>query len=277
MPDSATWQAIQDKAIQLLVERGPSVLVALAILLIGRWTARFFIRLLRRALSGDKLNQTVVGFLCNLAYIALLTVVVLAALDQVGVDTKSFIVVLGAAGLAVGLALQGSLANFAAGVLLVFFQPFRVGDVIEAAGAFGTVEEIQLFCTVIKTPQGTTVIIPNNSVSGGNIINFTRNGTMRIDMTFGISYGADIREAKRILGEIVGADERVLKDPAPTLGVKAHGASSIDIACNVWIKPADKWAVWFDAHERAKYAFDEAGIGIPFPQRDVHLYTHDVK
>lgn len=277
MPETSIWETMQDKAALVLADYGPSVLKALTILVIGRWVAQFFIRILRKALSGEKLNQTVVGFLCNLAYIALLTVVVLASLDQVGVDITAFMAILGAAGLAVGLALQGSLANFAAGVLLVFFQPFRVGDVIEAAGAFGTVEEIQLFCTIIKTPQGTTIIIPNNSVSGANITNFTRNGTMRVDMTFGIAYDADIAVAKRILGEIVLADARVLKEPAPTIGVKAHGASSIDIACNVWMAPGDKWGVWFDVHEKVKYAFDEAGIGIPFPQRDVHLYTHDAK
>lgn len=275
MPTDEQITEWTNKAYEWLASFGLDLLGAILIFLIGKMVAKWLTKLLRRALSTDRLNQTLVSFLCNLAYFGLLTVVILAALNNVGIQMASFITILGAAGLAVGLALQGSLSNFAAGVLLVFFQPFKVGDVITAAGEFGTVEDIQIFCTILVTPQGHTVIMPNSSVAGGNITNFTRKGRIRVDMTIGISYDADIRTAKAIIEKIVAEDERVLKDPAPVVAVKELGDNSVNFACNVWAAPSDKWGIWFDVHEKVKYAFDEADIGIPYPQRDVHLYTHD--
>jgi small conductance mechanosensitive channel len=221
-----------------------------------------------------RLDPTLVSFVTNLSYIALLAFVVIAALNQLGIQTASFIAILGAAGLAVGLALQGSLSNFAAGVLMLIFRPFKVGDYIEGAGVAGTVEEIQIFTTQLKTPDNKTIIIPNAKMTGDNIVNYSTKGTRRVDIVFGIGYADDIDKARQIILDVVGADTRVLKEPAPAVLLAELADSSVNFYTRVWANADDYWGVYFDTMEAVKKRFDAEGVSIPFPQRDVHIYNH---
>jgi small conductance mechanosensitive channel len=208
-----------------------------------------------------------------LIYIALLTFVIIAAIGQLGIQTASFIAVFGAAGLAIGLALQGSLANFAAGFLLVILRPFRVGDFIEAAGVSGTVDAIEIFNTTLKTPDNRLIIIPNAKLSGDNIINYSAMDTRRVDMTVGVGYDADLSVVKTVLNDIISKDERVLSDPEPQIAVAELADSSVNFVVRIWVKTDDYWGVKFDTTETIKVRFDAEGIGIPFPQCDVHLVS----
>jgi small conductance mechanosensitive channel len=205
---------------------------------------------------------------------ALLTFVILAALGMLGIQTTSFIAVLGAAGLAIGLALQGSLANFAAGVLMIIFRPFKVGDYIEGAGTAGVVEEMQIFTTMLATPDNKTVIIPNAKLSADNIVNYSTKGTRRADMVFGIGYDDDIDKARDIIAKILSDDERVMEDPAVQIAVSELADSSVNFVTRAWVKSGDYWGVVFETTEAVKKRFDAEGISIPFPQRDVHVYEH---
>lgn len=205
------------------------------------------------------------------AYAALLAFVVLAALAQLGIQTTSFIAIIGAAGLAVGLALQGSLSNFAAGVMLIIFRPFKVGDFIEAAGVSGSVEEIMIFSTKLKSPDNKQLYVPNGSIISGTITNYSAKDQRRVDLVFGCGYGDDIKKAKALLEAIVKENPLVLDDPAPTIGVLELGDSSVNFAVRPWVATPDYWDVYFQITEEVKQRFDEAGISIPFPQRDVHL------
>jgi small conductance mechanosensitive channel len=198
--------------------------------------------------------------------------VIIAAINTLGVQTTSFIAVIGAAGLAIGFALQGSLANFASGVMLIIFRPFKAGDFVEAGGTSGAVEAIHIFNTVLKTPDNKKVIIPNSKVTGDNIVNYSAKDTRRVDLVFGIGYEDDIRKAKQTLEQIVASDERVLKDPAPTIAVSELGDSSVNFVVRPWVNTADYWSVYFDLTEKVKLTFDDQGISIPFPQTDVHLH-----
>ena len=251
---------------------GPAVISAVATLIIGWIVAKILRGILRRVMTRAKVEPTLTGFLSSLFYIAAMTLVVVSAIGKLGVQTMSFVAVLGAAGLAVGFALQGSLANFAAGVLLIIFRPFKVGDYVEAGGVAGSVEEIQIFATHFKTPDNKAVIVPNAAISGGNITNYSAKDTRRIDLVFGIGYGDDIRKAKEILAGILAKDDRILKDPEPTVAVGELGESSVNIVCRPWVKTVDYWAVLFDVTEAVKTQFDAQGITIPFPQQDVHMY-----
>jgi small conductance mechanosensitive channel len=225
-------------------------------------------------MNKRQVDPTVISFVANLTYIALLVFVVLAALGQLGIQTTSFIAVIGAAGLAIGLALQGSLANFAAGFLMIIFRPFKVGDYIEGAGTAGTVEAIQIFTTQLRTPDNKTVIIPNGSLTSDNITNWSVKGTRRVDLVMGIGYEDDIDKAKSIMGDILAKDERVLKDPPPQIAVVELADSSVNFVVRPWVKAEHYWAVHFDTTEAIKKSFDAQGISIPFPQRDVHMYQH---
>jgi len=221
-------------------------------------------------------DETLVSFVRNLSYIALLAFVVIAALNQLGIQTASFIAVIGAAGLAIGLALQGSLANFAAGVLMIIFKPFKVGDFIDGAGATGTVEKIEIFTTQLKTPDNKTIIVPNAKMTGDNITNFTAKGTRRVDLVFGISYGDDIDKARNIIQEIIDQDERTMKDPASMVVVSELADSSVNFTVRVWTSVDNYWSFYFDTIEKVKKQFDANGVSIPLPQRDVHVYDHKV-
>ena len=252
---------------------GLQVVGAIAILIFGRFAAVGIRSLVKQALSKSHIDETLVAFVTSVIYVAVWAFVVISALGTLGIPTASFVAVLGAAGLAVGLALQGSLANFAAGVLLIIFKPFKVGDFIEAGGASGIVEEIGIFTTVLKSPDNKKVIVPNAKATGDNITNFTANEQRRVDIVAGVSYGDDLDKVRSVLEKILEEDERILKDPAPTIGVLELGDSSVNFTVRSWVKTADYWDVFFATQEKIKKRFDAEGISIPFPQRDVHLFN----
>lgn len=268
----AEWLAkVQD----LLIEFGFKIAAAILIFVIGRWIARIVLKILEKMMQRAKVDAAIVGFAGSLAYGAMLVFVVLAALGQIGIQTTSFIAVLGAAGLAVGLALQGSLANFASGVLIILFRPFKAGDYIEGAGTAGVVKNIHIFTTTLTTPDNKRVIVPNAKMTGDNIINYSAEGVRRLDLTASISYGDSIDKAKTVLMDVLMKDPRVLKDPAPLAGVLSMGDSGIVLAVRPWVKVEDYWDAFFALNEAIKKRIEAEGMTIPFPQRDVHLYRHD--
>ena len=253
-------------------EFGPKLLAALAILVIGYFLARLVTAAVKKALGRTHIDPTLTIFVGNLVYAIAITFVVVAAISKVGVETTSFVAILGAAGFAVGFALQGSLSNFAAGVMLLIFRPFRVGDLIEAGGAMGTVQEISIFTTILNTLDNRRVIVSNSSITDGNIINYSTNDTRRVDMTFGIGYGDDIPKAMEVLTRVVKSHPKVLAEPEPDVAVCELGDSSVNFVVRPWCRPDDYWTVYFDIHRMVKMELDAEGISIPFPQRDVHLY-----
>jgi len=264
-------EAILPKVQELVSTFGIKVATALLILVIGRWVAKFLRNLTGKMMGKGNLDATLVKFVGNLVYFALLVFVVLAALAQVGIQTTSFIAIIGAAGLAVGLALQGSLANFAAGVLLVIFRPFKVGDYIEGAGVGGIVEEIHIFSTLLCTLDNKAIIVPNAKLTGDNITNYTMKEKRRVDLVFGVSYGEEIEKVKRVIAGVLGSDARILKDPSPTVAVLGIEGGSVTFAVRPWVRTEDYWDVYFNTNENMKRQFDAEGIKIPVPRRDVHL------
>lgn len=254
-----------------VVPWGIKLAMAVLIFFIGRIIVGALVSLSGGMLERAKVDMTLVKFLKNIVHAVLMLFVIVASLDQLGVDTTSLVALLGAAGLAIGLALQGSLQNFAAGVMLVLFRPFKVGDVVSAGGADGKVEAIGIFSTTLKTGDNRMIILPNGSIYSGMITNITAMETRRIDMVFGIGYGDDLRKAKVLIESILADDARILKDPSPLVAVAELGDSSVDFNVRPWVARDDYWSVYFDLNERIKLAFDEAGISIPFPQMDVHL------
>jgi small conductance mechanosensitive channel len=256
-----------------LIPWGIRIVMALAIFVIGRWVASIVVRVTERMMQKAQMDTMLTTFLGNILYTVLLLVVVIAALDQLGVKTTSLLAVLGAAGLAVGLALKDSLANFSSGVLLIIFRPFKVGDFIEAAGMSGVVEEVRIFSTILKTGDNREIIVPNSHIYGGPIINVSARPTRRIDMVFGIGYEDDIRKAKQLIERAFAADERILKDPAPAVAMAELADSSVNFDVRPWVNTADYWAVRSDLMERIKLSFDEHGISIPYPQREVHMHN----
>ena len=269
--------SLLDKVYELLTVYGIRVLAAVAIFIVGRWVAKGIANLIKKMMTKSNTDETLVKFVGSLSYIALLAFVIIAALNQLGIQTTSFIAVLGAAGLAIGLALQGSLGNFAAGVLMIIFKPFKVGDFIEGAGVAGTVEEIQIFTTQLKTPDNKTIIVPNAKMTGDNITNYTMKGTRRVDFVFGIGYEDDIDKARKVIEGIIAEDNRVLKDPAPMVALSELADSSVNFVARAWTSADDYWGFYFDTTERVKKQFDAEGISIPYPQRDVHVYEHKVQ
>jgi small conductance mechanosensitive channel len=265
---------ILERVWELITIYGIKVVAALVILVVGRWVAMGIRGVVKRIMAKSKIDETITKFVSNLTYIGLLAFVILAALSQLGIQTTSFIAVLGAAGLAIGLALQGSLSNFAAGFLMIIFRPFRVGDYIEGGGTAGTVEEIQIFTTTLKTPDNKAVIVPNAKMTGDNIVNWTVKGTRRVDLMMGISYDDDIDKAKQVMADVLGKDNRILKDPPPQIALVELADSSVNFVVRPWVKASDYWSVHFDVTENIKKAFDANDISIPYPQRDVHVYQH---
>lgn len=249
----------------------PKLLLALVTLFLGLWFINKILAMVS-ARMHKSVDETLHKFVYSLTSIGLKTLLLISVASMVGIETTSFIAVLGAAGLAVGLALQGSLSNFAGGVLILVFKPFKVGDVIEAAGYVGTVKEIQIFVTVLTTPDNRRVIIPNGVLSNNSLINITAEPTRRVDMLFGISYGDDIKKAKSVLEKVTSEDNRILTSQDKTIAVHSLGDSSVNLVCRVWVKKEDYWGVYFDTHEKVKEAFDAADITIPFPQQDVHMH-----
>ncbi len=265
-------EEILSKISGYLAVYGIRVLGAIAIFIIGKWIVKLIKKAIIKVMEKAKVDPTLITFLGNLSYMLLLTFVILAALSNLGVNTTSFIAVLGAAGLAVGLALQGSLSNFGAGVLLILLGHFKVGDYVEAGGVAGTVEAVRIFNTVFRTPDNRVIIVPNSNIIGGNIINYSAKETRKIDITVGVSYDDDIRAVKGELQRILQEDERILKDPAPFVAVGELADSSVNFVIRPWVKAADYWNVYFDLIEKIKLRFDEKGFTIPYPQQDIHLY-----
>lgn len=247
------------------------ILIALAIFFIGKFIAKRVVKIVEKLMLKSKIDQTLVGFAGNILYGLALAFVVIAALSQLGINTTSLAAVIAAAGLAIGLALQGSLSNLAAGVMIILFRPFKINDYIEAAGTAGTVEEISIFTTHLKTPDNKSVIVPNGTIISGNIINYSAKPTRRIDLVFGVGYNDDLKKVKQVLTKIVEADKRILKEPEPVIAVHTLNESSVDFVCRPWVKTDDYWNVYWDLQENAKIAFDKEGISIPFPQRDMHI------
>ncbi len=256
----------------LLLPWGMKLLGALAIFLVGKWVARALSNALRKLMGKGGVDSALAGFLGNIAYAVLLALVIIAALDTLGVETTSIIAIFGAAGLAVGLALQGSLSNFAAGVMLMIFRPFKSGDFVEAGGVNGVVEQVRVFNTIIRTGDNREITVPNKRILDDNITNFTTRDTRRIDMVMGIGYDDDIRKAKQIIERVLGEEQRVLKDPAPVIMVLELADSSVNLAVRPWVKTEDYWATRGDLLHKMKIELEGAGLSIPYPQRDVHIF-----
>jgi small conductance mechanosensitive channel len=253
------WSYIETYTIKLIA--------ALLILIIGMWLAKKIVKVTQKLMRTRGIDETLQKFLGDLIGWALKILIFITAISQLGVETTSFIAILGAAGLAVGLALQGSLANFAGGALIMIFKPFKVGDLIEAQGQLGVVKEIQIFVTKLASPQNRLIIIPNGTLSNGNIVNYTENGTARIDLTFGVDYASDIKKTKEIFMKLMLEDEQILKDPAPTVNVSELADSSINLAVRPWATVENYWDVYFRMIENGKRALDAAGIEIPYPHQ----------
>ena len=269
--DLNAMKEAMSKIYEYLVLNGLSIIYAIVILVVGRWLAKIISKLIGRAMERAKVDPTLIGFISNFSYIAMLVFVIIAAMAKVGIQTASFIAALGAAGLAVGFALQGSLSNFASGVLILIFKPLTIGDYVEVGGVAGTVKNIHIFNTVLNSPDNIRIIVPNSQITGGNIKNYTVNGTRRIDLIVGISYDDDPAQAKRIIQGILGEEKRLLPDPVPTVAVSELGDSSVNLVVRPWVKNVDYWAVRFDLIEKIKVTLDLNGITIPYPQRDVHI------
>lgn len=248
-----------------------NILLALTIFFVGRIVIKIIANVLKKVMTRAKMDAILINFVSSILQTVLLLFVVVAALDQLGVDTTSLIALLGAAGLAVGLALQGSLQNFASGVMLIVFRPFKTGDFVEAGGVSGVVEVINIFSTTMRTGDNKEVIVPNGAIYGGTITNYSARETRRIDMVFGIGYDDDIRKAKDIIKAVIDADERILKDPEALIAVGELADSSVNFNVRPWVKSSDYWSVLFDLNEKIKLEFDAQGISIPYPQMDVHM------
>ncbi|XKE46463.1 mechanosensitive ion channel [Halomonas organivorans] len=251
-----------------------NLVAALAIFLVGRWAVKLLHGLSIKAMQRGKLDPLLVKFLGNILYALMMIFVVLAAISQVGIQTTSLIAVIGAAGLAVGLALQGSLANFAAGVLVIVFRPYKIGDYVEAGGVAGTIDDVQIFTTELKTPDNRKVIVPNGQMMSGAITNYSSHDTRRVDLVVGVGYDDPIDTVRRVLEGVVADDPRVLAEPAPNIRMSAMADSSVQWIVRPWVKAADYWDVHWEMTEEIKRRFDAEGISIPFPQRDVHVYHH---
>ncbi|OKH12002.1 mechanosensitive ion channel family protein [[Limnothrix rosea] IAM M-220] len=266
-------QQFIDLIIRFATTFGIRLITALLILLIGLQAARWVKKSVRSLLEKTRLDSTLTSFAVNLSYVAFIVLVMVAVLERAGVQTASFLTVLGAAGLAIGLALQGSLTNFASGVLIIIFRPFSVDDLVVIAGSTGFVDDISFLTTTIRMPDNQTVIIPNSAIYADKIINISLKKKVRVDLVFGVSYEADIDKTKQILWEIAEADERILHQPAPQIELSELADSSVNFTMRVWIKSKDYLTIHFGITEKVKKRFDAAGIGIPFPQRDLHLYS----
>ncbi|PIE53585.1 mechanosensitive ion channel protein [Candidatus Fermentibacteria bacterium] len=258
--------------LDLLKSHGPKVLVAIAIVVIGNWIAKILRNGLKKTMLKRKLDVTMVNFACSVAYAMLMAFVIIAALGKLGVQTSSLVAILGASALAIGLALQNSLSNLAAGVLILFTRPFKIGQYVETVGNAGVVDNISILTTTIKTVDNKKVIIPNSSIINGPIINYTAENRRRVDLTVGVSYDSDLKKARAVLVEEISKLDKVLKDPAPFVGVSEMADSSVNFTVRSWVKTEDYWDVFFTLNENIKLRLDAENIPIPFPQADIHLF-----
>ncbi len=267
-------QSFTENAIELLWQIIPDLILAIVVLLAGLWIIKVIAKVADKGMTRSNLDPSLAKFVHSFISIGLKVLLLISVASMLGIATASFVAILGAIGLAVGLALQGSLANFAGGVLILIFKPFKVGDVIDAQGFTAIVHEIQIFNTILKSFDNKTIIIPNGPLSNGSITNFSTEQTRRVDMKFGIGYADDIHKTKNILKDLIDADERILREPEPVVVLSELGDSSVNFTVRVWSNAADFWGIYFDMQEKVKAAFDKQGISIPFPQQDVHLYQH---
>jgi len=262
---------ILDEGIKLVVSYGPKLLLAIFVLFAGFWIIKKVTKLIAKLMEKRNVDISLRSFLHSIINVALKILLIISVLQMVGVETTSFVAMLGAAGLAIGMALQGSLSNFAGGVLILLFKPYKVGDLIEAQGYTGTVDDIQIFTTKLKTAQGRIIIIPNAALSNGNIVNHTVNGINRVDIMFSIDYNADIDTAKQVLLDVAKSAKGALSDPEPVCVVYSLGDSSVNIRQSTYCNPPDYWDIYFYNMEQGKKALDKAGVNIPFPQMDVFI------
>ncbi|NOX68046.1 MAG: mechanosensitive ion channel [Gammaproteobacteria bacterium] len=273
VPDLAgyDWAGLFGKIQTLGIDFGIKAITALVIFYVGRIVARFVAKGIRKVMQSQEVDKILESFISNLAYWAMMTFVIIAAINQIGVQTTSLIAIMGAAGLAIGLSLQGSLANFAAGVLIVMFRPYRVGDFVEAAGIAGTVVQVQILTTILKTGDNKQIVVPNGQIMGSIITNYSANATRRVDLTVGVGYDDDIDKVRSTLQDLIDADERILKDPSSLIAVSELADSSVNFTVRIWVNSADYWGVYFGLTEAIKKRFDAEGISFPYPQQDVHL------
>lgn len=256
-----------DKGYSIILDFGPKIIGAILIWIIGSWLIKKIIKAAKKIMTKGNYEQSLQKFLSNLLNWILKIVLFIVILSTVGIETTSFAAIIAAAGLAIGLALQGSLGNFAGGVLIMIFKPFKIGDFIQAQGESGTVKEIEIFTTKLNTPDNKEVIIPNGTLSNGNIINFSTEPTRRVDITFGVGYDSDIKKTKEIIFSVINTHPSILKEPAAAVSLSELADSSINFFTRVWVNKEDYWAVKFDLIEQTKEAFDAAGIEIPYPHR----------
>ncbi|MGD8407387.1 MAG: mechanosensitive ion channel [Thiohalophilus sp.] len=261
-----------NKAIELIMVYGPKLLLTIIVLVVGLWIINRLVKVMAKGMERSNMEATLARFLQSLVGIGLKALLLISVASMVGIATTSFIAVLGAAGLAVGLALQGSLGNFAGGALILMFRPYKVGDYITAQGVSGTVMAIQIFNTILKTPDNVRIIVPNGPMSSGIITNFSAEETRRLDFVFGIGYGDDVKQARQIIMSIMKDEPKIFDDPEPQVLLSNLGESSVDLTVRTWVNAGDYWPMKFELTEKVKAAFDREGISIPFPQRDVHLY-----
>lgn len=259
----------------LAVKYGLKLLLALLTLVIGLWIIKMIMNIIGRNMEKRDVDATVRQFLRSLLSALLKIMLVIAVVSMIGVEMTGFVAILAAAGFAIGMALSGTLQNFAGGVMLIIFKPFKAGDVINAQGFTGSVKEIQIFNTILKTPDNKTVIIPNGGLSTSSMTNFSTEAQRRVDFTFGIGYNDDIDKAKEVINSLIKADDRILSDPAPFIAVGELADSSVNFVVRVWANAGDYWGIFFDMTEKVKKAFDKEGISIPFPQTDVHVYNEN--
>ena len=262
---------------EIAADFGLRLFYAVLIIFVGRWVVKLLLKIIKSALEKTAVEETVRIFVANLLNTLLMVIIFIAAINQLGIETTSIIAMLGAAGLAIGLALQGSLANFAAGILIVMFRPYKVGDYIEAGSSGGTVLDIQIFSTVLKTPDNKVVVVPNGTIMDSSIINYTGQETRRVDIIASCGYDDDIDKVKDILKDILDQDERILEEPEPRIAVSELADNSINFIVRPWVKSSDVLSVKYSILEQIKKRFDAEEISIPYPQRDVHIYNHDIK
>ncbi|GAB4316512.1 MAG: mechanosensitive ion channel [Bacteroidales bacterium] len=266
---TSIFQTIAD----LVVVYGLRLLYAVVILIVGFWIIRMIMRAVTKTMTSRGVEETLRKFVASILSMLLKVLLIISVVSMLGVEMTSFVAILAGAGLAVGMALSGTLQNFAGGVMIILFKPFKAGDVIEAMGYTGKVESVQIFNTILKTPDNKTIIIPNGPLSTSSLTNYSTEARRRVDFTVGIGYDDDIDKARKVMEGLIAADNRILKDPAPFIGVVELADSSVNFAVRVWVEAADYWDVFFDMNENIKKAFDKEGVSIPYPQTDVHLYN----
>lgn len=260
-------------ALDMILTYGPKLVYAILTLIIGLWVVNTFMRGIRRLLTKRNIDASLVPFLVSMLAMLLKVMLSITVMTMLGIEMTSFIAILGSAGLAVGLALSGTLQNFAGGVIILILKPFKVGDFVEAQGYAGAIKEIQIFSTIITTPDNKTIILPNGPLSTSSLINYSTQPTRRVDMTFSISYNDDIKKVKEVIFSLIKADKRILVDPEPFVAVSELADSSVNFVVKAWVSSADYWGVFYDMQENVKLTFDKEGIRIPFPQRDIYVYN----